>query len=134
MAHDFNNLLAIIIGNLDLLPPDVLEAEASGELIRNSLDAALRGAELTRRLLAFASRQPLQPEPVALNELVSNIVSLLSRTIGEAIEVSLDLSSDVGTVVVDPALLEASIANLANNARDAMPKGAGLSFPPRFAR
>lgn len=126
MAHDFNNLLAIIIGNLELLPEDVLEREDASVLIENSLDAALRGADLTRRLLAFASRQPLQPQSVSPNDLVNGIVELLKRTLGESIQIGLELDRQVGPILVDPAQFEASITNLANNARDAMPKGGRL--------
>jgi PAS domain S-box-containing protein len=126
MAHDFNNMLGVIIGNIDLLRdirPDDPEAD---ELAREALDAAFRGAELTRRLLAFARQQPLRPQRVDVNELVSGITRLLSRTLGEDIEISLDLSPELWPVVVDPAQLEASLTNLATNARDAMPDGGRL--------
>jgi PAS domain S-box-containing protein len=126
MAHDFNNLLGVIIGNLDLLPPQLVQHAEAGEMVKEALEAALRGADLTRRLLAFARRQPLQPQQVEPNHLVADIVKLLTRTLGETIEISLDLSSEVSPVVVDPAQLAASLANLANNARDAMPKGGRL--------
>jgi len=123
MAHDFNNLLGVIIGNLDLAQP-LVKAQGEAELlIGEALHAALRGAELTRRLLAFARQQPLQPERINVNELVSGMVRLLSRTLGEQVEVSLELAPDVWSIVADPAQLEASLANLATNARDAMPRG-----------
>ena len=96
------------------------------ELTREALDAAFRGADLTRRLLAFARRQPLRPQRVDVNELVSGITRLLSRTLGEDIEISLDLSAELWPIVVDPAQLEASLTNLATNARDAMPNGGRL--------
>ena len=92
MAHDFNNMLGVIIGNIDLLrdiknhDPDV------EELTCEALDAAFRGADLTRRLLAFARQQPLQPQCVDVNTLVQGITRLLSRTLGEDIEISLHLS------------------------------------------
>ncbi len=131
MAHDFNNLLGIIIGNLDLLRG--LDPGASGaeELTNDALDAALRGADLTRRLLAFARQQPLKPERVDANELIAGITKLLRRTLGENIEISLDLAGDLWPVTVDPAQLEASLANLATNARDAMPKGGRLMIATR---
>jgi PAS domain S-box-containing protein len=126
MAHDFNNMLGVVIGNLDLLrdlkgnDPDI------DELTREALDAAFRGADLTRRLLAFARQQPLRPQRVDVNELVSGITRLLRRTIGEDIEIALDLAADLWPVVVDPAQLEASLTNLATNARDAMAEGGRL--------
>jgi PAS domain S-box-containing protein len=126
MAHDFNNMLGVIIGNIDLLRDlrrDDLEVD---ELAREALDAAFRGADLTRRLLAFARQQPLRPQRVDVNGLVAGITRLLSRTLGEDIEISLDLSPEVWPIVIDPAQLEASLTNLATNARDAMPDGGRL--------
>ncbi len=127
MAHDFNNLLGIIIGNIDLLRDLEMDRSEADELTRNVLDAAFRGADLTRRLLAFARQQPLCPQRVDVNELVSGITRLLSRTLGENIEIVVSLSSEVTPTVVDPAQLEASITNLATNARDAMPSGGRLA-------
>ena len=126
MAHDFNNLLAVIIGNLDLARPLIEQNREADALVSDSIDAALRGADLTRRLLAFARQQPLKPQRVQLNEVVSGMVKLLSRTLGENIQISLDLAPDVWPAVADPAQLSASLANLATNARDAMPKGGRL--------
>ncbi|MGO8917566.1 MAG: PAS domain S-box protein [Stellaceae bacterium] len=131
LAHDFNNLLGVVIGNLDLL----CETEGVGaevlELAGEARDASLRGADLTRRLLAFARRQPLQPRRVEANDLVTGAVKLLSRLLGEAVEISLDLAPELWPVVVDAAQLEASLANLATNARDAMPAGGSLAIATR---
>jgi two-component system, chemotaxis family, CheB/CheR fusion protein len=126
MAHDFNNMLGVIIGNIDLLRDLKGDDPDIDELTHEALDAAFRGADLTRRLLAFARQQPLRPQHVEVNELVSGITQLLRRTIGEDIEISLDLAAELGPVVVDPAQLEASLTNLATNARDAMPDGGHL--------
>jgi two-component system, chemotaxis family, CheB/CheR fusion protein len=126
MAHDFNNMLGVIIGNIDLLRDLKGEDSDIDELTREALDAAFRGADLTRRLLAFARQQPLRPQHVDVNELVSGITRLLRRTIGEDIEISLDLAPELWPVVVDPAQLEASLTNLATNARDAMADGGRL--------
>jgi PAS domain S-box-containing protein len=126
MAHDFNNMLGVIIGNIDLLRDLKTDDPDVDELTREALDAAFRGAELTRRLLAFARQQPLQPQRVEVNELVSGITRLLSRTLGEDVEISLHLSPELWPVAVDPAQLEASLTNLATNARDAMPDGGRL--------
>jgi len=126
MAHDFNNLLGVIIGNLDLAlssPP-----EEHGPLMQEALAAARRGADLTRRLLAFARRQPLRPESVQPNDLIAGMAQLLTRVLGEHIEVVLDLAPDLWPVRVDPAQLESSIANLATNSRDAMPRGGKLTI------
>jgi PAS domain S-box-containing protein len=128
MAHDFNNLLGIIIGNLGMATEQIAESGELQELVSESLDAAWRGADLTRRLLAFARRQPLRPSQINVNDLVSDTVRLLRRVLGEDVEVSLQLAEDLWHVTVDPAQLESSLANLANNARDAMPKGGRLIF------
>jgi PAS domain S-box-containing protein len=128
MAHDFNNLLGVIIGNLDLLREQHGGVPEIDELAREALDAATRGAELTRGLLAFARRQPLRPQRISVNEIVTGITRLLRRTLGERIEVALELAPSVWPVVVDPVQLEAALANLATNARDAMPKGGRLTI------
>jgi PAS domain S-box-containing protein len=119
LAHDFNNLLGIIIGNIDMLR-DARPGDA--------LDAAERGADLTRSLLAFARRQPLQPVRLELDVLISGQVKLLSRLLGEDIEIKLDLADTICPVVADPAQLQATLTNLATNARDAMPKGGKLTI------
>ena len=126
LAHDFNNLLAVIIGNLDIMAELPPSAPEHAELSAAALEAALSGAELTRRLLAFARRQPLKPEEVDANELVSGITKLLARTLGEDIKITLDLDPATKPVFVDRVQLETAITNLANNARDAMPTGGQL--------
>jgi len=126
LAHDFNNLLAIIIGNLDVLaelrPGDAEQTE----LVQGAISAALSGSELNKRLLAFARRQPLLPEQVDLNMLIEEISMLLKRTLGQNVEIGLDLDRSIPAVTVDRVQLETAIANLANNARDAMPDGGRL--------
>jgi PAS domain S-box-containing protein len=126
MAHDFNNILAIIIGNLDLARPRVKDDAETDELVGECLDAALRGADLTRRLLAFARRQPLNPRRFDVNELVSSAVKLLRRLVDDNIVITLNLAPETWPVLADSAQLEAALANLATNARDAMPKGGKL--------
>lgn len=131
LAHDFNNLLGIIVGNLDILKERLRGGGDTEELIDESLQAALRGADLNRRLLAFARRQPLQPKVVDVNELLTNIGNLLRRTIGEQIELTVSTTRDLWPVRIDPSQLEACITNLAVNARDAMPKGGSLAIQTR---
>ncbi len=128
MAHDFNNLLSVVIGNLDVLRGFVKGNATVDELAGEALDAALRGADLTRRLLAFARRQPLQPVRVDINELVDGITKLLSRTLGERIEIDVRLAPELWPVIADPAQLNAALTNLATNARDAMPNGGRLTI------
>src|SRR5260370_7755969 len=88
MAHDFNNMPGVIIGNIDLLRDLKGEDRDIDELTREALDAAFRGADLTRRLLAFARQQPLRPQHVGFNELVSGITRLPRRTIGDYVQLS----------------------------------------------
>ena len=126
MAHDFNNLLAIVIGNLDILVERKRGDTDVRELGGEALDAALRGGDLTQRMLAFARRQPLNPRPVDLNALIAELTKLLSRTLGENIEITLDLDPDLWPTVVDPSQLDAALTNLATNARDVMPDGGSL--------
>jgi signal transduction histidine kinase/ActR/RegA family two-component response regulator len=128
MAHDFNNLLGVILGNLGLLQDGGRHDPDFDEFVMAAKRAAQRGADLTRSLLAFARRQPLQPARVEVNALVSEMTALLRRTLGERIEIGLDLAPHVWPVRVDPAQLESALANLATNARDAMPRGGRLSI------
>jgi len=131
MAHDFNNLLAIIIGNLDALCERRPDDQDIQKFAVVATEAAVRGADLTRRLLAFARRQPLKPQQIDVNELVSGITKLLERTLGQNIEVKLELAPAVWPSIADPAQLESALANLATNARDAMPNGGRLSIVTR---
>ena len=125
MAHDFNNLLGVIIGNLDIVIETKSDA-ATSDALNAALTAASKGADLTRSLLAFARRQPLQPKRIALNDLIGNTTKLLRRTLGENIDITLELSADAWPVIADPAQLESALVNLATNARDAMPQGGRL--------
>ena len=131
VAHDFNNLLGIIIGNLDLLrglPGGGAKDPNVDQLAGEALEAALRGADLTRRLLAFARRQSLQPQRIDVNQLVEGISKLLNRTLGEDVEIKVNLGAEVWPVDADPSQLGASLINIGNNARDAMPKGGVLTI------
>ena len=122
MAHDFNNLLGIVIGNLDLLSDRATDEETK-ELVREALEAALRGTELTQGLLAFSRRQPLHPDLVSPNAIAAKVADLVRVTLTEGTEIALDLSADAWPVFADPAQLEASMIAVLDNARDAMPKG-----------
>src|SRR6185295_20313024 len=90
--------------------------------------AALSGSELTRKLLAFARKQSLQSTVVDLNELVASMTSLLDRTLGEKIQVAVRIGRELWPIETDPAQVESALANLAINARDAMPGGGKLTI------
>jgi len=126
IAHDFNNLLGVIIGVSDLLHSLVQHDKDAVELVEEALAAAERGTDLTRRLLAFARQQPLNPTPVNVNQQVVEIVALLRRTLGTDIRIELDLADDLWPVIADRVQLETCLINLATNARDAMPRGGEL--------
>jgi signal transduction histidine kinase/ActR/RegA family two-component response regulator len=134
IAHDFNNLLAAIIGNLEMLGDQQGLDAGALELVGEAQHAAVRGAELARRLLAFARRQPLKPTRLDLNELIGAIGKRLERVLGGAVAVTFDLAGDLWPVTADAAQLEASLANLATNARDAMANGGRLIIGTRNAR
>ncbi len=124
LAHDFGNMLAIIQGNLTFIEPMVRKFDVDArEAIGSCLDTAARGAELTRRLLAFARRQSLQPQAIDLGTLLEDLRALTRRPLGEHIEVSIDHDPAAPAVMVDPAQLEGALLNLFFNARDAMPQG-----------
>ncbi|WAJ29474.1 GAF domain-containing protein [Antarcticirhabdus aurantiaca] len=129
VAHDFNNLLQIVIGNLDLIQRNLPEEAARlRRAAGNAMTGAKRAATLTQRLLAFSRRQPLEPRPISVNRLVTNMSDLLDRTLGETIEIETILSGSLWQVEADPNQLEAAILNLAVNARDAMPGGGKLTI------
>jgi PAS domain S-box-containing protein len=129
VAHNINNLLGVIIGNLELLRERTLQTKEGAEYTHEALDAAVRGAELVRRMLAFARQQPLRPERVDINDLVANVVKTLRGLLGQHVELSLHLADGkVWPVSTDTAQLEAGLVNLAVNAREAMPHGGRLSI------
>ena len=121
LAHDFNNLLGIVIGNLDLIREQLPESnEKLLERHRTALEAALRGAEVTRSLLAVARRQPLKVQVLDLNALISEMLALLSSSAGATVTVRLELCEEVLNTKVDAAGLSSALLNLVINARDAM--------------
>ncbi len=128
VAHDFNNILSIIMGHGELL----LAAVGTDERARNGLEqigrAADRAASLTQQLLAFSRKQVLQPKVLDLNEAVADVQKMLSRVIGEDIELVASLHPSLASVKVDPGQVEQVLMNLAVNARDAMPHGGKLTM------
>ena len=131
LAHGLNNYLAVIIGNLDMLAERTHVDPEVPNLIAGAVGGALRGAELTRSLLAFSRRQPLDPEVTDVGRRVSEVVKLVKRTIGENIVVEVSTPAGVWPVKIDGAQLDTCIVNLANNAREAMPKGGTFSISVR---
>lgn len=131
LAHDLNNYLAVIMGNLDMLAERPHLDPETPKLIRGALAGVRRGAELTRSLLAFSRRQPLDPRVIDLEYRIAAVGRLLARTIGEKISLEVDMTPNLWLVKIDGAQLDSAMVNLANNARDAMPNGGVLRIAAR---
>jgi PAS domain S-box-containing protein len=128
VAHDFNNILTVITGTIEILEEGVADRPDLAAIAKMIDDAAERGAQLTRNLLAFSRRQPLQPRKTNVNELVVEAARLLRPTLGENIEIEAMLDDNASLALIDPSQLTTSLLNLAINARDAMPDGGKLTF------
>jgi PAS domain S-box-containing protein len=126
IAHDFNNILTVITGTIEILADAVADRPELAAIAKLIDEAAERGAELTKHLLAFARRQPLQPREIDVNALIVETAKLLHPTLGEHIEINPLLAEDASTALVDPSQLTTAILNLSLNARDAMSNGGKL--------
>jgi signal transduction histidine kinase/CheY-like chemotaxis protein len=133
VAHDFNNLLTPIIGSLDLLHRRQVGGEREQRLISGALDSADRARTLVQRLLAFARRQPLKPEPVDLGALIRGMTELIGTTLGPQVQVRLDLAAELPSALADAHQVEMALLNLAVNARDAMPIGGEFVMSAQLA-
>lgn len=127
VAHDFNNLLTVILGNAEMMA-NMDSAPQIRPMARMILSAAGRGAELTNRLLAFSRRQPLDPKPTNVNQLIEAMKELFLRTLPENIELVCSLAPDLGTTEIDANELDTALLNLVINARDAMAEGGKLTI------
>ena len=132
IAHDFNNMLTSIIGALDIVAIRVRE-ERTARVVQAATEAARRAAALTQRLLAFSRRQSLDPRPADVNALIQSMRMLLTQTLGERVQVRIDLAAPLDKALVDVNQLESALLNLCINARDAMPDGGLLSITTRRA-
>jgi signal transduction histidine kinase/CheY-like chemotaxis protein len=128
IAHDFNNILTVIIGTIEILGEGVADRAELAEIAKLIADAAARGAGLTRHLLAFARKQPLQPVDVDVNQLMLDTIELLRPTIGGLVRIDFVPGRQVSAALVDPNQLTTAVLNLALNARDAMPNGGDLTI------
>jgi signal transduction histidine kinase/ActR/RegA family two-component response regulator/HAMP domain-containing protein len=128
VAHDFNNLLTVITGTAEILVDGLADRPDLLTIARMIDQAADRGAELTRHLLAFARKQPLEPRNVDVNALVLETAQLLRPTLGQQIEIESMLEENTAPAHIDPSQLSTALLNLAVNARDAMPDGGKLTL------
>jgi PAS domain S-box-containing protein len=128
VAHDFNNLLSVVIGNAQLLTRTLKESPRLYKQAETVLRAAMRGAELTRRLLSFARQQTAAPQVVQVNALLNGMYELLRRTLPGDVELRLELAERLHLAKLDPGQLENAVLNLVINARDAMPHGGSISI------
>ncbi|MEQ1810443.1 MAG: CHASE3 domain-containing protein [Terricaulis sp.] len=129
VAHDFNNMLAVIMSALQLAQRRLARGETDiARFTDAAMDGARRAATLTSRLLAFARRQPLQPQVIEVNRAIGGMSDLLKRTLGENISLEVVLSAGAWRAFADQSELENAILNVCVNARDAMPEGGKLTI------
>jgi signal transduction histidine kinase len=129
IAHDFNNMLAVILSAMNLIQRKLARGETDiGKFVDAATDATTRAASLTARLLAFSRQQPLAPQVVDANRVVTGMSDLLRRTLGETISVETVLAGGLWKTYADPSQIENAILNLAVNGRDAMPGGGSLTI------
>jgi signal transduction histidine kinase len=131
IAHDFNNLLQAIHGAFELILGKASDEKTVRRWASNGLEAADRGASLTRQLLAFSRQQKLEMKPLIVADAIQRMRDMLTRTLGPRVELVLDLDTDRVPVMSDATQLELAVMNLAVNARDAMPEGGRLTIRTR---
>lgn len=129
VAHDFNNLLMVVLGNLQLVEQLVKHDERALKRIRAAHEAAERGSELTKRMLAFSRQQTLQNKTIEVNSLLERMRGILGHAVGATVDLDLIPAEDIWPVRADATMLETAILNLCINARDAMkPKGGKITI------
>jgi PAS domain S-box-containing protein len=134
IAHDFNNLLTVMSGSLQLLENQCdLDTEAK-ELISSALRSVERGSDLTRKLLAFARRQRLNPIAISPARALHDLEQMMRRTLGETIRLRVECSDAVPPAYADASQLDSALLNLALNARDAMPRGGEIALTAQVHR
>jgi CheY-like chemotaxis protein len=133
IAHDFNNLLAAVIGGLSLIEKKAALEDEQKRILGMTKRAAEQGSELVRRLLAFARRQKLEPQPVELQSLRETVSDLLVHTLGGLVHIDWRIGDGAWDVLADRAQLELALVNLIINARDAMPDGGTIVVDAKSA-
>ena len=128
VAHDFNNILAAMIMQLELLRMKRHSDPDTDPLLKELQSEANRAAGITRQLLMFSRRSLLELKVLDLNEVITNLQSMLRRLIGDYIDIRFTPGSDIPLIDADPTMIEQVVINIAANARDAMPRGGTLSI------
>ncbi len=128
VAHDFNNLLTVILGYCDMLGDGSYPSDARPTAIAEIRSAAMRATGLTHQLLAFSREEPIAPQLLDLNSVVTRVERLLRRLIGEDVTITIDLDPELEAIKADRGQMEQIIVNLAVNARDAMPTGGAITI------
>jgi PAS domain S-box-containing protein len=131
VAHDFNNLLMAVLGSLDLALRRAPDDPRLKRLLQNATYAAERGASLTQRLLSFSRQRDLRLQAVDVNQVITDMNDLLTRTLGGVIRIERSLAGGLWMAMVDPDQLELAILNLCINARDAMHENGVLTLSTR---
>lgn len=133
VAHDFNNLLAIIVGNAELLRQFPSEHQSQSKRLEAIVTAGHRGADLVKQLLTFARKTDVHVQPINLNSVVEEVVTLLVETIPRSIAIKVILGPGLPLISADPSQVHQVLLNLSVNARDAMPHGGTLTIQTRSA-
>jgi signal transduction histidine kinase len=134
MAHDFNNLLQVINGNLEVALISLEKPDMARGALERAQRAAMRAGRLTQQLLTFARKQRLEPKPVNINNLVVEFSEMLVRTLGEKVDLRLDLRPGLPACHLDPTHLEMALLNVLINARDALPDGGTVTVGTSIVR
>jgi two-component system, cell cycle sensor histidine kinase and response regulator CckA len=128
VAHDFNNMLSVIIGNTEMAMNRIAPSEPLYKSLQEIMNAAMRSADLTRQLLAFARKQTISPKVLDLNDMVTGMLKMLQRLIGENIDLGWHPGHDLWKVKIDPSQVDQLLANLMVNARDAVEKAGTITI------
>ncbi len=134
IAHEFNNILTVIQGHACLLRGNQGDRQTAAESVERIVQASQRAAALTRRLLTFSRKQPLQLKPLSLSTAINDLQKMLGRLLGEHYELQLDCAADLPLTCADEANMEQIVINLALNARDAMPAGGVIRISTSYVR
>ena len=134
MAHDFNNLLQVINGNLEVALISLERPDMARAALERAQRAAMRAGKLTQQLLTFARKQRLEPRPVDINNLVVEFSEMLVRTLGDRVDLRLDLRPGLPVCRLDPTHLEMALLNVLINARDALPDGGEVTVETSIVR